>query len=165
MLFLNFTIFTHTELILPFLSPFPECSSSLEELDSFNGLTSGSEVQWPRVGQTGSNWPLLLSDKTGSATADYEERPGLSNASLYSLRTSDWPSDPLTRRKKAGSRVQTKPNLPRIKTNLSRVNFQNRPELQTKSHAVDNILSYEAHENSDKMLEAVTKVIFPVINQ
>jgi hypothetical protein len=112
---LNFTIFAHTQLTLPVISPiFPECSYDAATPYSFNGLNNaGSEtviqVQWPHLDPLQSGSPAdpervgtnLYSHSTDcesavpvqwpanshqtSSTAD-QERVGLNSSSnLYSL--------------------------------------------------------------------------------
>ena len=139
---LNLTLFAHTQLILPVFSPFVlECPYDGRTSYFLNGLSdagsqSAVQVQWPDPDpdQTGSpnlysystdcqsavqvQWPANP-DQTGSP-ADQERVGQTSSSNLYSLNTTDWPSDPLVDliwRKKAGRRVQAIPNLPKIKIN------------------------------------------------
>jgi hypothetical protein len=109
---LNFSLFAHTQLILPVFSPFsPECAYDGKTSYFSSGLNdAGSEsavqVQWPTdPDQTGFPAVARPIGQTGSPN-------------LYSLNSTDWPSRQLVDliwRKKAGRIVTPIPNLPKVK--------------------------------------------------
>ena len=99
---INFGIFAHSQLVLPFIPPFfPEHSHDHEGPRFANYKNELNEKFY--LPADSKPWPTCQTGSTCGA--------------MYSLESTDWPSGPmidLVKRKKAGM-TQTKPNPPLLK--------------------------------------------------